>query len=255
MNNQKGFVLIVIILIIVIIFVGGILTWQYLEGIKEGEKTPQTEETSDKENYCGKDMDCACGVNIKTGNCFYGNKEYVDTTKQCPDFCTGITGKLVIKCINNQCVQKSEEVAEETTNWKIYRNDKYGFEFKYPPIPSGCERCKIDEETDEHFWINRTELIIMDSGELTLSEFVDKEMKEFTIEKRDNILIGGREGISVDYRFGGMNRFGSAAFVEKNGKVFVIQFTAGGFCCDPNVDRIYEMEVYDAILSTFKFLE
>lgn len=153
-------------------------------------------------------------------------------------------------------VPKEEAIpANETANWKTHKNGKYGFEFKYPPIPSGCERCKVDEESDEHFWINRTELTIMDSGGSTLSEFVDEETREFTIEKRDNILIGGKEGISVDYRFGGMNRFGSAAFVENGGKVFVFQFTAGGFCCDPNVDRIYEMEVYSAILSTFKFLE
>jgi len=64
-----------------------------------------------------------------------------------------------------------------------------------------------------------------------------------------------KNGIAIDYRFGGTNRFGSIAFIEKDDKVFVFSFTAGGFCCNPNVDRIYEMEVYDAMLSTFKFLE
>lgn len=60
-----------------------------------------------KEVYCRMDEDCACGVNNETGNCFYGNKNYVDTSQQCPDFCTGIGGNLVIDCINNRCTQIS----------------------------------------------------------------------------------------------------------------------------------------------------
>lgn len=57
------------------------------------------------EKYCKQDTDCACGVHIKTGNCFYGNKNYVNITQQCPDFCTGIAGNFMIKCINNECKQ------------------------------------------------------------------------------------------------------------------------------------------------------
>jgi hypothetical protein len=56
--------------------------------------------------YCSSDQDCSCGVNIKTGDCFYGNKNFVDITKQCPDFCNGIAGNLEIKCLNSTCVQR-----------------------------------------------------------------------------------------------------------------------------------------------------
>jgi len=59
------------------------------------------------QKYCNNDSDCACGVNIKTRDCFLGNKKYVDTTKQCPDFCGGIAGNLTIKCMNNFCKQVS----------------------------------------------------------------------------------------------------------------------------------------------------
>jgi hypothetical protein len=59
----------------------------------------------DNEIYCRMDEDCACGVHNETRNCFYGNKNYVDTSQQCPDFCTGIAGNLVIKCVNNRCTQ------------------------------------------------------------------------------------------------------------------------------------------------------
>jgi len=57
------------------------------------------------EQGCQKDEDCGCGRNIKTGECSFGNKNYIDTKQQCPDFCTGFTGNLRIKCISNKCKQ------------------------------------------------------------------------------------------------------------------------------------------------------
>ena len=53
---------------------------------------------------CNSDEDCACGVDKQTGKCAYGNKIFIDTSKQCPDFCTGIAGNLRIKCVNNVCM-------------------------------------------------------------------------------------------------------------------------------------------------------
>jgi len=55
--------------------------------------------------YCKQDSDCACGISKETGECFYGNKAFVDTSRQCPDFCTGIAGNLVIKCVDDTCKQ------------------------------------------------------------------------------------------------------------------------------------------------------
>ena len=59
----------------------------------------------ENDKYCETDGDCACGVHINTGDCFYGNKNYVNTLQQCPDFCSGIAGDLIIKCIDNECKQ------------------------------------------------------------------------------------------------------------------------------------------------------
>lgn len=53
--------------------------------------------------FCQTDADCACGVDKETGKCAYGNKRFIDTSRECPDFCTGIAGNLRIKCVNNLC--------------------------------------------------------------------------------------------------------------------------------------------------------
>ena len=59
----------------------------------------------ENETFCVKDADCACGVHAKTGECFYGSRRFVDESKQCPDFCTGFSGNLRVKCINQECKQ------------------------------------------------------------------------------------------------------------------------------------------------------
>ena len=56
------------------------------------------------DKYCVLDSDCACGKNVE-GDCFYGRKSLVNISEQCPDYCSGIAGNLLIKCVNNACVQ------------------------------------------------------------------------------------------------------------------------------------------------------
>ena len=57
------------------------------------------------EVLCVKDSDCACGVHIDTGECFYGNKDFVDVSRQCPDFCTGIAAMFETRCVEKVCTQ------------------------------------------------------------------------------------------------------------------------------------------------------
>lgn len=71
------------------------------------ENVPKNQVQIDK--LCETDNDCGCGRHTQTGECFFGNKDYVDTDNQCPDFCSGITGTLKIECNNNECVQKMTE--------------------------------------------------------------------------------------------------------------------------------------------------
>jgi len=57
------------------------------------------------EKSCQKDLDCACGKHKSTGQCFVGNAKYVEVSDQCPDFCSGIDGKLKTKCVGGECKQ------------------------------------------------------------------------------------------------------------------------------------------------------
>ena len=67
--------------------------------------------------YCDSDSDCACGVkkdkafydplDYENEKCLFGNVRYVNTSQQCPDFCTGIGGNLAIRCVDHRCIQTS----------------------------------------------------------------------------------------------------------------------------------------------------
>jgi hypothetical protein len=73
--------------------------------------------TQSSMSSCKVDSDCVCGgVDKASGMCFMGNKDYydknVDKSKQCPDFCTGIAGNLVMRCIDNRCIQMFECISD-----------------------------------------------------------------------------------------------------------------------------------------------
>lgn len=69
----------------------------------------------DQRNFCENASECICGgIDIKTGSCFIGNKDYYDRyvnkTAVCPDFCGGIANNLEIRCENNACVQRNRSL-------------------------------------------------------------------------------------------------------------------------------------------------
>lgn len=74
------------------------------------------------QDYCDVDSDCVCGgIDKSAQDCFVGNKQYyesgaVDTSKDCPDFCTGIGGHLVTKCVDNKCINVNRNTFPECSN-------------------------------------------------------------------------------------------------------------------------------------------
>ncbi len=74
----------------------------------EPTQAPSGDKFLENAAFCNVDADCTCGgIDKKTNNCFVGNKLYaskfVDMSRDCPDFCTGIAAHLETKCVNNEC--------------------------------------------------------------------------------------------------------------------------------------------------------
>jgi hypothetical protein len=116
---QKGFsTLLGLLLGITIFAVASVYSYQMFfksSGIIDGGGTGQSTKDLmssipkiEKSEFssCITEADCACGKSTTTNQCAFGNRQYIDTTQQCPDFCSGITGRLKLVCKNNICVQQ-----------------------------------------------------------------------------------------------------------------------------------------------------
>lgn len=102
----------------------------------------------------------------------------------------------------------------------------------------------------------RIELQLLDPGGLGLVDFASNLLlsKDWRVDSQTNQLIGGLEGINIEYRFGGTNRFGTISLVEFNNRIFGFNFSAGDFCdIQENQVQVSEGAVYVHLLQSFLF--
>ena len=102
----------------------------------------------------------------------------------------------------------------------------------------------------------RIDLQFLDPGSLGLEDFASHLLlgKDWSVDSQTSQLISGLEGINIQYRFGGLNRFGTISLVEHNHRIFVFNFSAGVFCDIPeNQVQVLESTVYAHLLESFLF--
>ena len=175
-------------------------------------------------------------------------------------------------------VKTPEEMTEdETANWKIYRNEEYGFEIKYPleiwpydkegvkltfsPIEGIKDYVVVIQES--HFaelkntyspfpFYGGLGIKVIKSPQKDPVEELKEEMQashlseEYIAQKIQEVIIG--KNISATKVDLSNNKFeGYNFYIKKEGDIIVISFDSPG--------KIYYLEMFDQILSTFRFLE
>ena len=140
--------------------------------------------------------------------------------------------------------------------WNTYHNDQYGFTFEYPAAydnTSYITSCGIKESNDGIRIGHQIDLMFLESNGLGLPEFANNllQSKGWTSNSIKNATTNGLETITVDYRFGGTNRFGTITLIKQNSFIFALNFSAGSFCDIPK-SQVSEPEVYSHILETFQ---
>lgn len=175
--------------------------------------------------------------------------------------------------------------SEETADWKTYRNERYKFEVKYPPVWE-----TIDEEfrasTGELGTVCSPEvspsglmisfgpvlLTIEDSKGLSLSEYVDRAIQRrkaqeesnevlpvSKIKSRDNLTFSGKNAIKVIYSWVSLSKREEESrdiYVLRNDQIFHFSYSTAiplGVCqYKPNQ---LSLDAAEEILSTFKFID
>jgi hypothetical protein len=139
----------------------------------------------------------------------------------------------------------------------IYRNQKFGFEFRYPKTYAEDHWARAREEDDFVSVGALIELGIFDSNGLTLNEYVTRYLDEedIEVEYEENVVVSDEKAISISYHFGGLGRYGEDIFALHNGKIYIFNMTAGGESSVALQKGPGEWAVFSRIIESFRFLD
>lgn len=153
-----------------------------------------------------------------------------------------------------------KNIEAETANWKIYMNEEYGFEFKYPGDYDNYAFCKI-EEIDNTIKIGNTFSIeVFNPQGLSLLDYVAKEKERLNISPpaeewtQQKTSIGSVEGIKVIWSHG--PRYSKMIYLLRDSKIYKISLDAGINCSEEIITKNIpsELDVFEQIPFTFKFI-
>lgn len=175
---------------------------------------------------------------------------WVDDIK--PYLDAGKGAQIVVS--NNE--MSTESVPVDTTDWKTYRNEKYGFEVKYP------ENWKFTDLSDKYskVWSLKGEagsMIIQiqeNPNKLSIRQWVDT--KKWPFEDPNAYLeyyglIGETEALISNANKKEMAF--TSVFFTKNDKIFIV--TDEGVPIELGKYQEIDKLLFDQILATFKFIE
>ena len=151
--------------------------------------------------------------------------------------------------------------------WRTYQNNIYGFAFEYPAVYaegpySFCAPREFPSQDGVTVTVGmRSDLSIFDAQGQTLQEYVDGRIADlqsgdpyWELASRKETTHAGVDAISIDYRFGGLSRIGSALVLKRGSDLYLFSFTFGAFCDVPETG-LYEWDVYPRMVNSFKWLD
>lgn len=151
---------------------------------------------------------------------------------------------------------------DETANWKVYANQKFGFSMKYPPD------WKVIENDSNHVWVsnknnetliigvkNSTDTIeITKSGTVVIKDLVNRGEVEFLQQPvgKDVLVFQGND-MSVMYDQAREIIRGNLVFALSLDKTIMCPLSLNAPC--PKILSTNSENIVDKILSTFTLLD
>lgn len=162
---------------------------------------------------------------------------------------------------------------DETADWQTYRNEEYGFEFKYPPNivnmagenldtiwtekSNDCLSGGFDYKFDG---LNSFSMLVCPLGDKTFNQWIlDQDASciidlENVLDNAKNVKVGGKPGIEI-IDPPGLCPFGDSILIKTyfsdNHTIYTFAFS--GTKTSEAVVKEEREKVFSQILSTFKF--
>lgn len=175
----------------------------------------------------------------------------------------GVGGYLIYQNQNKSTLQQTTQplpTIDETANWQVYTNTKFGYSLKYPPslyIDSekdtgpGFRLTKNKDVQDPTERIKQLELGVIVQENSTLEKQIASTKLGSPPDpgtKIEQIQVNGKNALRIENIIGG-NPFGNiSTLIENNGNVFSLTLFA------PKIDQELK-DMYYKMLSTFKFTQ
>jgi len=136
--------------------------------------------------------------------------------------------------------ESEEKLKDETADWKIYRNEEYGFEIKYP------ENYKVNKDSRSIIitFPSQTEIEIK-------KKITNKSLTEWVASGHlqwQQISINNIEGIKAKIKKNGYGRLKDAVMLAGDKAIFSITLLSEKSITEN------ERKTFDQIVSTFRFL-
>ncbi|OGF62869.1 hypothetical protein A2662_00305 [Candidatus Giovannonibacteria bacterium RIFCSPHIGHO2_01_FULL_45_33] len=138
--------------------------------------------------------------------------------------------------------QEAKRLEAEIATWKTYRNEEYGFEFKYP------SDWMINNNSSTYIILGNysNDQISVEARKLQTGQNLETETKYIGLSKTQKILVDNSTALRGQSIGGeGDDSFTDLVFVEHSGTLFVV---SGG-------DVKNTQSILNNMLSTFKFLK
>lgn len=149
------------------------------------------------------------------------------------------------------------DFASYKNKWTVYHNEKYGYSFEYPAIYDEKRfYCATPEPDAESITIGgRSDLFVISSSQ-SLEGHVNDIVRQYESDhwKLSNQLshkIDSLDAITIEYRFGGLSRYGTASFVKYSEYIYAFNYTAGASCYIPGFE-LWEDDAYEHMIDTFR---
>jgi len=176
-----------------------------------------------------------------------------------------LTQPAVSQSVINQPVvnQPITTISDETAGWQTYKNEQYGFEIKYPgdwhvypPVLQGMDIVGFSNLSEEEAQAKQESGDVTNTYSLTVKIIngqIDdwlKAQQEFSgaIDfLKEKIIIGENEGYKISGTLEDKKGFSKVFFTRE--KVYLIETLFPEKC------RYEECEIFNQILSTFRFIK